>query len=176
MRNVEKYKALVAASLVFFSAMVSAHDDEFSASQCQLKQSYPLCEHAENALSKGEYERAAEYFLQIEQLEPHNPAVFFADAKTHGKLLSNASMFSIKGYVSAMREKLEKVLAIAPEHLAATHLLIEVYMMLPDFLGGDERKAVAMASALRQRDTLEGLIAEASVAAKQEKHKRRCLC
>jgi len=117
-----------------------------------------------------EYQQALDYIERAEKVTPNNSDIYLLHAKIFSKLINGASIFSIRGYFVGMRENLEKVLELAPENIKAKHLLVDLYMMLPGFLGGDEERAQLLADQLYEQDPIEGNIANANIHIKNENY------
>ncbi|MBA6264104.1 MAG: hypothetical protein V7780_03275 [Colwellia sp.] len=129
-----------------------------------------LYQQAQQSEKDKQYEKALEYIEQAEILTPNNSEIYLLHANIFSKLINSASIFSIRGYFVGMRENLEKVLQLTPNHIKAKHLLVDLYMMLPGFLGGDKERAQILADQLHKQDPIEGNIANANIHRQEESY------
>lgn len=122
-----------------------------------------LYQQAQQAERNKKYKQAIGYIEQAEKLTPNNSELYFLHAKIFSKLMNSAGIFSIRGHFVGMRENLEKVLELSPDNIKAKHLLVELYVMLPGFLGGDSERAQLLADQLYELDPIEGNIANTNI-------------
>jgi TolA-binding protein len=78
-------------------------------------------------------------------------------------MMNDAGFFTISGYIKGMRSSLEKVIVLDPKHIKAKQLLVELYVTIPESLGGDKHKALLLAKQLTEQDPIEGNIAHANI-------------
>jgi tetratricopeptide (TPR) repeat protein len=96
---------------------------------------------------------------------PRDPDAHFALAQVCGMEAPRASTLRKPGLASRFKKEAEATLALDPDHDAATAAMIEYYRVAPGFLGGDKKKAAALADHLVQIHPTSGWLEKADLAA-----------
>src|SRR5262245_61529872 len=81
---------------------------------------------------------------------PRDPDAHYALAQVCGMEAQRASTLSKPGLARRFKKEAEATLALDPNHDEATAAMIEYYRVAPGFLGGDKKKAAALADHLVQ--------------------------
>jgi len=83
-----------------------------------------------------------------------------------GSRAQHASVFQQPGLAGRCRKEAEAALQLDPRHVEAHLLLIQFHLAAPGIMGGDRKKAAALADDLVRIDPARGWIAKATVARK----------
>lgn len=79
-----------------------------------------------------------------------------------------AGIFKGLGLAHRFRDETQKAIALDPKYLDARESLMEFYFEAPGIAGGDKKKARAVAEEIGKIDAVRGLLAQATLAAKEK--------
>jgi tetratricopeptide (TPR) repeat protein len=91
------------------------------------------------------------------------------------ELGQQAGIFKGMGLAHRFKEEAEKAVALDPKYVDARESQMEYYFDAPGIAGGDKKKAWATADEIGKVDAARGLLAQASLAAKEKCGQRRRL-
>ncbi|MEM0955156.1 MAG: hypothetical protein AAGI24_13520 [Pseudomonadota bacterium] len=81
---------------------------------------------------------------------------------------AQGSVFSALKYAKKARKAMTRAVELAPENITYLKFLMNFYLFAPSIAGGDTDKARELAEQLRGLDDVEGLLADFSIAQRQE--------
>lgn len=100
--------------------------------------------------------------VKIAQLEksvaaaPNDAVAHYRLGIAYGQKAQNLGMFGGMGLIGKAKEEFLRAVALDPNSIDARLRLVEFYVLVPGFAGGDEAKAVEQATEIRKRDPLDG--------------------
>jgi tetratricopeptide (TPR) repeat protein len=100
--------------------------------------------------------------------DPNNARYHMRLATICISLGQQAGIFKGMGLAHRFREEAEKAVALDPKYVDAREALMEFYFDAPGIAGGDKKKAWAAADEIGRIDAVRGLLAQASLAAKEK--------
>jgi tetratricopeptide (TPR) repeat protein len=109
-----------------------------------------------DAITRGEPEKAAEYFEQAVALKPDSAEYHYQLANAYGLATAGAGMFKAMSMGTKAKEELERAVQLDPNFIPARFALLEFYLAAPVIAGGSEAAATAQATEIRKRDGGEG--------------------
>jgi tetratricopeptide (TPR) repeat protein len=101
-------------------------------------------------------------------LDPNNARYHLLVAKIYIQQGQKAGIFKGMGLAHRFRDETQKAIFLDPKYVDAREALMEFYFGAPGIAGGDKKKAWAMAEEIRKIDAARGLLAQASLAAKEK--------
>jgi tetratricopeptide (TPR) repeat protein len=100
--------------------------------------------------------------------DPDNARYHLLVANISIELGQQAGIFKGMGPAHRFREEAEKAASLDPTYVDARESLMEFYFDAPGIAGGDKKKAWAIANEIGKIDATRGLLAQASLAAKEK--------
>jgi len=100
--------------------------------------------------------------------DPNNARYHLLVANISIELGQQAGIFKGMGLARRFREGAEKAAALDPKYVDARESLMEFYFDAPGIAGGDKKKAWATADDIGKIDATRGLLAQATLAAKEK--------
>jgi tetratricopeptide (TPR) repeat protein len=108
------------------------------------------------AVTRGEPEKAVEYFEKLTALKPNNAEYHYQLATAYVQAGMRAGMFGGMSMAKSMKVELEKAIALDPNLIPARYALLEFHVSAPALVGGNEASALEQANAIRKRDAIDG--------------------
>lgn len=102
-------------------------------------------------------------------LDPKSADAHYQLASVCGSMAQRAGKLKAFSLARRLRKEAEQALAIDPGHLDARETLMQFYSLAPGIVGGDDKKAAAMAEEITKVDRARGLLAQAELAARAKK-------
>jgi tetratricopeptide (TPR) repeat protein len=115
-------------------------------------------------LAFGDLDGALKPAQQAVALEDGNSNYHFQLAQVYGEMADRASMFAAAGLAKKFKGELDAALARDPKNLDALEALMQYSFQAPGLMGGDKRKAHAVAEELVQLSPVRGYLAQAELA------------
>ncbi len=128
-----------------------------------------LIEQGRAALNRNDPETAANLLEQAVAQNPNSAEAHYLLGRAYGTLARSASLFGRASLASKTHEQFDRAVQLDPNHLDARRGLVEFFMVVPGFMGGDEKKAIEQAKEIKKRDTLVGHRAFAYIYVQQKK-------
>ena len=100
--------------------------------------------------------------------DPNNARYHLRLATICISLGEKAGIFKGMGLAHRFRDEAEKAVALDPKYVDAREALMEFYFDAPGIAGGDKKKAWATADEIARIDATRGLLAQASLAAREK--------
>lgn len=116
----------------------------------------------------GEFEAALALTEKLLALNPKNADCHCLLAFVYGRQVVRAGLLRKLGLARRIKKEAETALKLNPNHVEARLILIEYYRLAPGIVGGDKKKARAMAEEVVRLDPVRGYIAQANFAHEQE--------
>jgi len=116
----------------------------------------------------GEFAAALALTEKMLAINPKNADYHCLLAFIYGRQVVRAGLFRKLGLVRRIKKEAETALRLNPKHVDARLILIEYYRLAPGIVGGDKKKARAMAEEVVRLDPVRGYIAQANFAHEQE--------
>jgi tetratricopeptide (TPR) repeat protein len=101
-------------------------------------------------------------------IDPNNARYHLRLASICISLGQKAGIFKGLGLAHRFRDEAEKAVSLDPKYVDAREALMEFYFQAPGIAGGNKKKAWATAGEIGQIDAVRGLLAQASLAAKEK--------
>ena len=117
---------------------------------------------AELRLLERDSEAAEEAAKRAVERAPEDAHAHFVLGRVMGDRAMAASIFSKMSYARRCREEFEKAAELDPNSAEAREALGEYYAQAPSLIGGDMKKARAIAAELVQIDPVRGYLAQAA--------------
>lgn len=128
-----------------------------------------------DAITRGDPEKAAEYFERALTLKPNDADLHYQLGNAYGLAAAGAGMFKAMSMASKAKNELERAVQLDPKLMPARFALLEFYVAAPAVMGGSESGALEQAGEIRRRDPIDGhrAFARIQVAAKKNDLARR---
>jgi Tfp pilus assembly protein PilF len=115
-------------------------------------------------LVTGDAKAALPLAEQAATLDAKNAEYRYEVAQCVGTMAQGASIFKAPGLAKRFKREAEATLALDPHNLDAFEGLIQFYSIAPGIVGGDDKKAAAMAEELVGIDAARGRLMQATLA------------
>ncbi len=109
-----------------------------------------------DAVTRGEPEKAVEYFEKLTALKPNNADYHYQLGVAYSLAGMNAGMFGGVSMLKGMRAELEKAIQLDPNLIPARIALLEFHLNAPSVVGGSQASALEQAAAIRKHDAIDG--------------------
>jgi tetratricopeptide (TPR) repeat protein len=119
---------------------------------------------SQTRLAFGDLDGALKLAQQAVALEDSNSDYHLQLADVYGEMAARASLFAAANFARKFKGELDASLAREPKNLDALEALMEYSFQAPGIMGGDKRKARAIAEELVQLSPLRGYLAQAELA------------
>lgn len=116
----------------------------------------------------GDFSAALALTEKLLALDPKNADYHCLLAFIYGRQVVRAGILRKIGLARRIKKEAETALKLNPKHVEARLILIEYYRLAPGIVGGDKKKARAMAEEVVRLDPVRGYIAQANFAHEQE--------
>ena len=115
----------------------------------------------------GEIDDALKYAQRAVQLEPKNAGYHLQLAQAYGDQAQKASILKQFGWARKCRAEIEAAMAIDPKGVDSMDAQASYYYDAPGILGGDKKKAVALARDMARINPARGYLAQAELVRKE---------
>jgi len=126
------------------------------AAGAQTNDAQALHQLGRDAITRGEPEKAAEYFEKAVALKPNDADYHYRLANAYLQAGMGAGMFTGMSMGRKARAELERAVKLDPNFILARLALLEFYVVAPAIAGGSESAATEQATEIRKRDPIEG--------------------
>ena len=109
------------------------------------------------------WDKAISCYEKLVKLKPLNADYNFKYGGAVGMKALSVSKIQAVVYVSDIKTYLEKTINLDPKHIEARRALIELYMKLPGFLGGDQDRAKILSEQLESISRVDAYLAQAFI-------------
>jgi len=109
------------------------------------------------------WDNAIDCYKKLVELKPNNADYNFKYGGALGMKALSVSKVQAIVYVSDIKTYLEKTLSLNTNHIEARRALVELYIKLPGFLGGDEDRAKALSEQLESISKVDFYLAQAFI-------------
>lgn len=107
---------------------------------------------------------AAEAAERAVAADPNDAAARWALASIEGEKAQNSGPVGQLGHARRFKKEAEAAAKLDPKHVPSRRALIQFHMMAPGVVGGDKKKAEALAAEIAAIDPVEGWLARAMLA------------
>ncbi|PAM94314.1 hypothetical protein B4N84_14705 [Flavobacterium sp. IR1] len=118
---------------------------------------------AEIAAHNKAWVKGAEYFKKLKELKPSEADYFYKYGGCLAMRAMEVNKLKAFGMVDDMKQAFEKAIELNPKHVPARWALIEIYLLLPGFLGGSESKAVSYSKELALFSPVDGYLSKGRI-------------
>lgn len=126
------------------------------AAGAQTNDAQALHQLGRDAITRGEPEKAAEYFERAVALKPNSADDHYQLANAYLLAGMGAGMFGGMSMGRKAKAELERAVQLDPNFIVARLTLLEFYVVAPAIAGGSESAAMEQATEIRKRDAIEG--------------------
>ena len=116
----------------------------------------------------GEHEEALKYAEQAVQFEPKNASYHRELADVYGNIGLKSSVFKQVGLARKCRTELDAASAMNPKDVDNLEAQMVYYLEAPGIVGGDKKKALAIADEMTKLNPARGYLAHADIARKEK--------
>ena len=109
------------------------------------------------------WDEAIDCYKKLLVLETNNAEYNFKYGGALGMKALSVSKVQAVVYISDIKTYLERTLELQPTHIEARRALIELYIKLPGFLGGDHERAVTLSQELFYLSKVDSYLAKAFI-------------
>ena len=120
------------------------------------------------ALHQGESGKAVDWFEKAIKVEDGRADFHVWLAAALGEEAQRASKFRQPFLAKRLRAELERAVALSPRHIEARYGLMQVYALLPGFMGGDMEKAHRQAAEVANINPFYGYMGAAFLAQREK--------
>jgi tetratricopeptide (TPR) repeat protein len=114
-------------------------------------------------LEYGEFDAALSLAETATKLDPANGGYHAILAEAVGRVAQHASVFKQIGMAKRFRQEAEAAIRLDSKNVDAREGLMEYYLNAPSIVGGDRKKADAMAEEIAKVDPATGFLARATI-------------
>ncbi len=118
------------------------------------------------AIKQDRYDDALSFLTQAEKQNPDDARVYEAFGEAYGLKAQNAGMLKGAMLMPKIKKSFERALELNPGSLRANEGLFMFYLFVPSPAGGNEKKAVQIATEIASINEAHGYMAEALIKAK----------
>jgi tetratricopeptide (TPR) repeat protein len=97
-------------------------------------------------------------------LEPRNADYHYQVSEVCGVMAQRAGKVKAFGLARRLRKEAEQAVALDPKHLEAREILVHFFSLAPGLIGGDKKKAAALAEEIARLSPARGAIQKAEIA------------
>ena len=119
--------------------------------------------------AEGEYETAVKLAEKAVALDRENADYHCLLGNAYGRIAEKGGVLKGLGMARRFRKENEAALAINPRHLEALYAEAMFYWNAPGIIGGDKKKAHAIAGEMAGIDRVRGLLLQADIAQREKK-------
>lgn len=119
-------------------------------------------------LDTGDSEGALQFGQKVVALDASKAKYHYLLAGANGQMAEHAGVFKQLGLARSFRREAEQALALDPNYIEARFGLMEFYWQAPGIIGGDKKKAYAMAQEIQRLNPARGFLALAELATKEK--------
>lgn len=101
---------------------------------------------------------------QAVALEPKNADYHYQVSEACGVMAQRAGKVKAFGLARRLRKEAEQAVALDPKHLEAREILVDFFSIAPGLIGGDKKKAAAIAEEIARISPARGAIRKAEIA------------
>jgi tetratricopeptide (TPR) repeat protein len=112
----------------------------------------------------SDWDKAIDYYKMLVEKNPNNANYNFKYGGVLGRKAQSTNRFRAAMLISDIKKHLEKAAELDPNHKEVRWALVDLYSLLPSFIGGSETTASKYANQLLEISELEGNIALANIA------------
>ena len=116
----------------------------------------------------GDYDEALKYAEQAVQLDPKNASYHRELADVYGNIGLKSSVFKQVGLARKCRAELDAASAMNPKDVQNLDAQMTYYLEAPGIVGGDKKKALAIAEEMTKLNPARGYLAQASIVRKEK--------
>ncbi len=116
----------------------------------------------------GDLEGALTLAEKAVALDERNANYHYMAGGIYGQMAEKASIFKQMGLARRFKKEAEQAIVLDPNHLDARSALMEFYWEAPGIVGGDKKKAYAMAQEIQRINPARGFLAYAELAAREK--------
>lgn len=109
------------------------------------------------------WDEALSYYSKLKKAKPSEANFYFKYGGVLGMKALEVNKFQALGMIDEVRENFEKAITLNPKHIESRWALIELYLQLPGFLGGSEKKALQYSSELSRISTVDGYLSRGHI-------------
>jgi tetratricopeptide (TPR) repeat protein len=124
-------------------------------------------------LAYGDDEGARRLAETAVGVDAQDPRFHFQLGRVLGTMGEKAGLFKKLGFAKGFRSETERAIALDPGYLDPKLAMIEFYLQAPGFMGGDHKKAEAMAREIGEHDPAAGFRAQMRIAQEQKDVRRQ---
>lgn len=111
-----------------------------------------------------DWEKAIVYYEKIKNQFPKNADYQYKYGGAMGMKAKDANKFKALGMIDDIETAFLTAAQLDPKHLGARWALVELYLQLPSFVGGSEKKAAKYAEELQKISPVDGYLAKGKIA------------
>lgn len=97
------------------------------------------------------------------EAQPKLAEAYYWLGAAYGRKAQSVNMFSAASYARKVKAAFEQTIALDPQHIDAHFGLIQFYLQVPGFMGGDEEEAKRLAAVVGKIDPVAGHRARATL-------------
>ena len=116
-----------------------------------------------DAYTRGDAEKAVEYFEKLVAMQPNNAQYHYQLGTAYAQAGMNAGMFGGMSMAKSMKAELEKAVQLDPNLIPARFALMQFHLSAPALIGASEASAQEQANAIRKLDPIDGHRAFAAI-------------
>ena len=110
------------------------------------------------------WDNAIYYYKKLKLLKPLEANYYYKYGGVLGMKAKESNKFKALGMISEIKSSFEKAISLNPKHIEARAALVELYLQLPGFVGGSEKKALLYANEIAQISAVDGYLSKGHIA------------
>jgi len=110
-----------------------------------------------------EWDDAVASYEELKKLKPAVADYHYKYGGALGMKAKNSNRFVALSLISDVKAAFEKAIVLNPKHIDARWALIELYIQLPGFVGGSEKKAIAYSDELQALSPVDGYLSRGHI-------------
>lgn len=109
------------------------------------------------------WDEALVFYKKLKVLKPSEANFHYKYGGVLAMKALSVNKFKALGMVDEIKESFEKAIELNPKHIQSRWALIELYIQLPEFVGGSETKAIQYSNELYKLSPVDGLLSKGHI-------------
>ena len=109
------------------------------------------------------WDKSIVYYKRLKFAKPSEANYYFKYGVAMAMKAREINKFRALGMIGEIRSSFEKAIALNPKHINARWALVELYLQLPNFVGGSETKAIKYSNELLLISPVDGYLSRGHI-------------
>ena len=109
------------------------------------------------------WQTALPYYNKLKKIKPTEAEYSYKYGGALGMLAKESNKFKALSMIGDVKAEFSRTISLNPKHIGARWALIEIYIQLPGFVGGSERKAIQYSEELSKISAVDGYLSRGHI-------------